>query len=73
LGSVSSAAALTELGERTAREILAVPAVSRTAGRAHQVGGVLISRAGRVVDEAHDTVEEAYGRLYQGLDRLRQA
>jgi hypothetical protein len=72
-GSASSATALAERGERTARDILAVPAVSRTTGKAQEVSGVLASRGGRVLDEAHDSVEEAYGRFYLGLDRLRRA
>jgi hypothetical protein len=72
-GSASSATALAECGERTARDILAVPAVSRTTGKALEVSGVLASRAGRVVDEAHDSVEEAYGRFYLGLDWLLRA
>jgi hypothetical protein len=69
-GSATSTVGLAERGERTAREILAVPAVSRATGKAHEVSGVLASRAGRVVDEAHDCVEEAYGRFYLGLDWL---
>lgn len=70
LTSGSPAAALTETGERTAQEILALPAVSRRADQAQEVSGVLVSRASRAVDEAHDTVEEAFGRVYFGLDRL---
>jgi hypothetical protein len=72
-GSTSSAAGLAERGERVARDILAVPAVSGTASKAYEVGGVLASRAGWVVDEAHDSVEEAYGRFYLVLDQLRRA
>jgi hypothetical protein len=65
--------ALAERGERAVREILAAPAVSRTTERAYEVTGVLASRAGRVVDEAHDTVEEAYGRFHLARNRLRRA
>jgi hypothetical protein len=62
-----------ERGERTARSIFAAPVVSRTTDRAYEVGTILASRAGRVIDEAHDTVEEAYGRFYLARDRLEQA
>lgn len=71
-GSAASTA-LTERGERTARDILAVPVVNRAAGRAAEITGDLVALAGSVVDEAHDTVEEAYGRFYLGLDRAERA
>jgi hypothetical protein len=68
-----SNSALAERGERAARDVLVVPAVSRTTERASEVSAVVVSRAGRVVDEAHDSVEEAYGRFYLGLARLGRA
>jgi hypothetical protein len=64
---------LNERGERVARDILAVPAVNRAAGRAAEVTGDLVVLAETVVDEAHDTVEEAYGRFYLLLDRVKHA
>lgn len=56
---------------RAARDLLAVPSISRVTDRAQQTGGVLASRAGRIVDDAHDSIEEAYGRGYLGVNWLR--
>jgi hypothetical protein len=72
-GSASSRAALAQRGQWLAEEILAVPAVSRAADMAYEFRRLVTSRAGWAVDEAHDSVEEAYGRFYLGLDRLKRA
>jgi hypothetical protein len=65
--------ALMERGERAAHNVLTAPAVTRAADKASEVADVMASMAGKVVDEAHDTVEETYARFHLARDRMERA
>jgi hypothetical protein len=64
---------LAERGAAVARAIGSQSAVRRATDHVSGVAGGLSSRAEVAVDEAHDLVEEAYGRLSLRLRHVRRS
>jgi hypothetical protein len=66
------AARIAEQGEAALSELRSNPAVNRVTAEAGRVGADLASKVETAVDEAHDSVEEIYGRSYEWLGDLRR-
>jgi hypothetical protein len=54
---------VTEQGEHVVRTLRANPAITQVAARFTQASSTLAAKAQSGADEAHDTVEEIYGRF----------
>ena len=66
------AARMAAQGEMALGGLRARPAVRRVTSEAGKVGHELASKVEVAVDEAHDSVEEMYGRSYAWLGGLRR-
>lgn len=72
VGRGAFAARMAEQGEIALQELRSRPAVSRVTAEAGRVKDGLASKVELAVDEAHDSVEEIYGRSYVWLGDLRR-
>ncbi|HTK61358.1 MAG TPA: hypothetical protein VL595_03245 [Pseudonocardia sp.] len=63
---------MAEQGETALEELRSKPAVNRITAEAGRVRADLASKVEVAVDEAHDSVEEIYGRSYEWLGGLRR-
>jgi len=64
---------LVERGERATNDVLTVPVVTRATNKVSEVADDLVSGAGSVLDEAHDTVEGTYAQFPLARDRVKRA
>lgn len=71
-GRPAFAVRMAEQGETALSELRSKPAVNLVATEAGRVRADLASKVEVVVDEAHDSVEEIYGRSYEWLGGLRR-
>jgi hypothetical protein len=71
-GRASFAARMAQQGEMAVDELRSRPGVSRVTAEAGKVRDDLASKVEVAVDEAHDSVEEIYGRSYAWLGDLRR-
>jgi hypothetical protein len=72
VGTGAFAARMAEQGEMALGELRSRPAVNRVTAEAGRVKDDLASKVEVAVDEAHDSVEEIYGRSYAWLHHLRR-
>jgi hypothetical protein len=63
---------MAERGESAVNELRSRPAVDRLTAEADRLRGELASKVEVAADEAHDSVEEIFGRSYAWLGGLRR-
>jgi len=63
---------MVEQGEKALEDLRARPAVNRVTIEAGRIRDDLASKVELAADEAHDSVEEIYGRSYAWLGDLRR-